>query len=268
MKTTLHVTKKREQSFVFLLLLFLSFLFIFSRESIIRSHYYNGVLTSTSQIKSTLSSFTHYISLKKKNREILEENAFLKQQLLQYSQEHKEDSAIIQTIPFEIIPARIINKTVLWVNNYITIDVGENQGVTKGMGVITENSIVGQVINTSRNFSIVLPVLHIKTLISAVLKKSKVIGTIHWDGKDPRYVKLLYVPRHVEVKENDTILTSGYGYIYPRNYIIGTVHTYTLPKGEIFYDIIVELSTNFYTLDNVYVMKHGLKSKADSIGGF
>ncbi|MDB2613267.1 rod shape-determining protein MreC [bacterium] len=47
----------------------------------------------------------------------------------------------------------IINKSVARANNYITIDKGKIDGIKKGMGVVSNNGVIGIVKETSKHFS-------------------------------------------------------------------------------------------------------------------
>ena len=69
-----------------------------------------------------------------------------------------------------IISAEVINNSVHKPNNYITIDKGRNDGVKKGMGVISSSGVVGIVKETSRHFSTILSILHSKSKVSVELK--------------------------------------------------------------------------------------------------
>ena len=66
---------------------------------------------------------------------------------------------------------KIINNSINKRNNYLTINKGTAQGVRDGMGVITQKGVVGIVQSSSKNYSIVISLLHSKTSIGIKLKK-------------------------------------------------------------------------------------------------
>jgi rod shape-determining protein MreC len=165
---------------------------------------------------------------------------------------------------FEVIPGEIINKTVSNRNNSLTINKGERQGVEKGMGVISSDGIVGIVRNTSRNFSHIISLLNTQMQVSAKLKRNKILGELKWRGMDPTRVSLEAVPKHADILPGDTVVTSGYSTIFPEDFMIGKVESYTLERNG-FYNVVVKLSNDFYSLDKIYIVKNLYKSELDSL---
>ncbi len=108
-----------------------------------------------------------------------------------------------------------MNNSVSLQNNYITIHRGEKQGVKKDMGVISPNGIVGVVVNTSDNFSVVMTMLNRQSGVSAKLLNSGEIGKVQWDGESPERVTLINIPKSAKVTKGDSVITSGYSLSFP-----------------------------------------------------
>ena len=67
--------------------------------------------------------------------------------------------------------------------------------------------------------------------------------------------------KHVPVKVGDTIITSGYSQIFPRNVLIGTVKSVKSYPEKTFMDVTVKLSTDFGNLGYVYIAKNMRKQE-------
>ena len=92
------------------------------------------------------------------------------------------------------------------------------------MAVInSDGAVVGLVVNVSPNFSQVMSLLHTKSRIPAMLKKTNTAGTVKWDAKDPRFLTLEGISKDVTVKRGDTVVTSRYSYNYPPGFMLGRV---------------------------------------------
>jgi rod shape-determining protein MreC len=78
-------------------------------------------------------------------------------------------------------------------------------------------------------------------------------------------IDLKYIPRHVELKVGDTIVTSGYNAIFPEGILIGTIKMYKQNEEAQFHTIKVELSQDFGKLSFVEVVKSRLKTERDSL---
>ncbi len=151
------------------------------------------------------------------------------------------------------ILARVIDNSINTRKNFLTIDVGSRNGVYKGMGVITQNGVVGIVASTSPNYSSVISLLNTDIKVSVKHKKSGSFGAISWDGTSYRKVILDEIPLHCNVSEGDTILTSGFSTIFPKEIPIGRVVDFYNKDGS-FLSITVELFADFKTLDYVYLV--------------
>ena len=154
-------------------------------------------------------------------------------------------------------PAKVVYNTVSGIKNYIQIDRGSAQGIKDNMAVISsDGSAVGVVVNVSSNFSQVMSMLHVQSTVSVALKKSGDIGTIEWDGKDPRYLIMKKVPKTVELTKGDTILTSPVSFNFPPGHMVGTIIDFKLDNASGMYSLKVKTAANFYNLQQVHVIEN------------
>ena len=141
--------------------------------------------------------------------------------------------------------------------NYIQINRGSAQGIRDNMAVVgSEGSVVGIVVNVSKNFSQVMSLLHVQNSVSAAVKKTGEFGTVEWDGNDPRYLTLKKIPKTVEVKLGDTILTSPVSFNFPPGYLVGTVAGIKLDNTTGLYLLKIKTAANFYNLQQVHVIEN------------
>jgi rod shape-determining protein MreC len=54
----------------------------------------------------------------------------------------------------------------------------------------------------------------------------------------------------------DTVVTSGFSQLYPRNIMVGTVSEVKMEPDKNFLEITLNLSTNFNSLNYVYVVNN------------
>ena len=124
---------------------------------------------------------------------------------------------------------------------------------------------MGQVTSVSSGFCTAGSILHSATLVSSVIKKFGTLCTARWDGRDPRFAELLYVPRHLQVGAGDTVLTSGFNSVFPEGTLVGLVESAEFPENESFLKVRIELSTDFAALDYVYLVRDRMASELDSL---
>jgi rod shape-determining protein MreC len=88
---------------------------------------------------------------------------------------------------------------------------------------------------------------------------------VQWDGNDPKYTILKFIPRHVNPIPGDSVVTSGLNAVFPENILVGVITQAHLQPNELFWDIRVELAQDFTRLQHVEVVKSLLKPEIDSL---
>ncbi len=209
-----------------------------------------------------VNSWKSYLALSEANEQLVQENAALHNQLQRYTVKNIADSVhIVDSIEqgrYEFIVANVANNSIHQKSNYLTLDKGSKDGVEKDMGVITSNGIVGIVLNVSRDFCTVQSLLHPDTRISVTLGKSEVFGSLVWGSNtDARYAMVRDIPNHVKVAKGEDVFTSGFS-IFPKGIRVGKIVETGITSGESFLDLRLLLTTNFSTLQHVYILKDKL----------
>ena len=76
----------------------------------------------------------------------------------------------------------------------------------------------------------------------------------------------LVIDGHLHVlQEGDTITTSGYNAIFPEGIPIGRIKSYDIEENETFYNIDIELSSDFQALSHVYLISNYYRQEKDSV---
>ena len=210
-----------------------------------------------------------YFLLRNINSTLAEENADLRSQLEQLRQKAaatdsvtRNDSTVIKQ--FEFVSAKVVNNSVNRFTNYLTINKGSDVGVKPGMAVISPLGAVGKVKAVSNHYSVVTSILHKDYKLSVVISRTGYFGSVNWDGRDPEYVQLDYVPRHVNPQKGDTVVTSSYNAVFPEGIMVGVIEEVKQDE-TLFYDLRVKLSQDFRKLSYVEVVKSKLKHEQDSV---
>lgn len=237
---------------------------------IVNANHYQGAkyFTSSNLLAASLASKSDqvgdYFNLTEQNRKLAEENVKLRQQLLNLTDSSFMSYILTDSNQFGL-KAKVIDNSLFFRNNFLTINKGLLHGVQPGMGVIGPDGVVGQVYHATKNYATVLSVLHSKSMISAHHQNTGTLCTVNWDGADPRYAFLQYLPRHIKIQVGDTITTSGFNSIYPENQLIGVVNDLLLEDDATFYQIKIALTTNFFSLSHVYLLDLRGREEKDSL---
>jgi len=221
----------------------------------------------TGKITKQYNDVEYYFQLKKTNDSLVKANAILYNKLKQdYEMPDTVSKLAIDTIQIDTIlhqrkylylSAKVVGNSVSQPNNYLQIHRGSLQGVSADLGVTDINNyVVGTVVDVSKNYSVVMSLLHRQSNISAKLKKTGETGSVIWDGLQPNVVILKDISKEVKVAKGDSVITSGFSDKFPFGLLIGTVTEIVNDKTSSTYTIKVKTAANFYNLQYVNIINN------------
>ena len=263
MRSILDILIKHNHWFLFLLLEGISFVLIVSFNNYQSATMFTSANSIAGNMYSAITDINSYFSLKTENqalvdinRELVNEVEDLKAQLREYA-----DSTSIADMlhaghhreGFQYNTAKVVNNSVNKINNYITIDKGTLHGVKDQMGVFNHQGVIGITYSSSDNFTIVLPLLNSKSIISCKVK-GNTLCSLKWDGKDTRHSYLIDLPRYELFENGDTVYTSGFSSIFPAGIPVGRIERLEDSADGQAYRARVELFVDFASVDNVFVV--------------
>ncbi|MEM8938428.1 MAG: rod shape-determining protein MreC [Bacteroidota bacterium] len=263
MQRLLNFLYKRREIGVFLVLEILSIWLLVSYNNRYNASFFNSSNQLSGFVSQSSQNVFDYFELDKINERLMHENEFLQEELRKL---RTSPTAFLDTINrYQVIGARVVANTVNRSSNFLTISAGKKDGIEVGMGIITTSGIVGQVKSVSNNFATVYSLLHPNLLISSKVKRTQTKGTVQWDQANYLHAELKYIPRHIKLKKGDSVVTSGFNSVFPKDILIGIIDEFDLKDQMTFYKARIQLATDFTSLDHVYAIKDLLKQEKDSL---
>lgn len=254
----------------FLLLFLLSLVQVVRFNLYQESFYFNTsnyVLNRTAVLQSNISE---YFNLKDINKRLAKQNEILSNSGLDNlvfkdtAVRFETDSSGEKRYSYKV--CRVIKSTTRLLNNFVTIDIGSSSGVKKGMAVIAPGGIVGLVFDVSENFSLVLSVLNSKFVTTPMIPDIGFReGSVTWNGSDPRVAQLNWVNKFEALKPGMEVYTSNFSVKFPPGVRIGTIKKVRKKSTSSFYEIDLDLSTDFRRLGYVYVVTDRFRHQLDSL---
>lgn len=229
-----------------------------------------GIMDSIRDVQSFFWSskvrFKQFLSYREENERLWDENVSLKQQLenLRSAAARVDSGAFAAGPDFTYLRANVIKNFTNRQHNYLIINKGFKDGVSQGMGVVTDRGVIGIVNACSRNYSQVISFLNIEQSISAKISKSGEFGPMMWSGTSTATAVIREIPIHSEVAPGDSIVSSGYSSIYPAGIPIGTVD-HTEEVNGVSQNLYVTLFENFRALDRVYIVRSNIAGEINNL---
>jgi len=148
----------------------------------------------------------------------------------------------------------VVNKEITDQNNRVVIDVGARHGIVVGMAVIDERGVVGRVVHTSPNYSLVMPHQNRLFRVPATLELIRQDGVVSWDGRTHDRLVMDFVPKTEPVVPGQRVVTSTFSGVFPAGIPIGRVDSVFAAPGRNDYVIYIRPASSIAQIDYVYVV--------------
>jgi rod shape-determining protein MreC len=265
---------KNAYLFVFLLLETVSLILIATYNDYPRSVVFSSGNAMVARMYENTDAMTTYFTLRKDNDKLAQENAKLQREVLLYQsilekQElMRKDRLLDSILPdqnYRFIPAMVIDNNTNKLHNFFTLNKGKLDGVDIDMGVLTPQGVAGIVCAVSDRFAVAISLLNPQIKVSCLVQKSEYVGSLVWDGRNPHIAKLEDISAHLQVEDGDTIVTSGFSSIFPRNIPVGVIERHKMDRTNSYHEIDVRLFTNFKTISHVKVLDFAHRAEYQSL---
>lgn len=256
--------------FTFLFFIFLmgvSFYMLFTYNKYHHAVYSEVANEVTGSISKRYNTIEYYFQLKRTNDSLVKANEALYNKLRQdYEIPDTVNKMVIDTLQVDSVQkqrkylymqAKVIRNSVNLINNYIELHRGALQGVQPDMGVIDiNNAVVGTVVDVSKNYAVVMSLLHEQSNLSARLKKGGETGIVVYDGKMPGILYLKDISRSAKINEGDTVITSGFSDKFAGGLLVGYVKDIIDDKSSSTYTVRLKPAANFENLQYCYIINN------------
>ena len=213
-------------------------------------------------------SVSNYFSLKRQNDELALENDRLQKLVRGYELAAREadpaSKPVLADNGFNYIPATIIKSSTNTQHNYLIIDKGSEDGVTRNSGIITDKGVIGIVDAVSSHYSYAISFRTTELFISARLGNSGAVGPLAWDGTGSDRAILKEIPLQFKFAPGDTVYTSGYSTIFPPDIPIGVAGESKIINGAT-NEIKVDLFQNHKALKYVTIVSNTRAAEIEAI---
>lgn len=245
----------------------LSFYMLFSYNRYHHAVYSQVATEVTGNISKRYNSIEYYFQLKRTNDSLVKANAALYNKLKQdYEMPDTVNKIAIDTIKTDsslqqrkylYLQAKVISNSVNLLNNYIELHRGSLQGVSTDMGVIgINNAVLGTVVEVSKNYAVVMSLLHEQSNLSGRLKKGGETGNVVYDGKTPGILYLKDISKSAKINAGDTVVTSGFSDKFPSGLLVGYVKDILNDKSSSTFTVRLKPAANFENLQYAYVINN------------
>ncbi|MBI3873251.1 MAG: rod shape-determining protein MreC [candidate division Zixibacteria bacterium] len=152
-----------------------------------------------------------------------------------------------RSIATEVVGPLAPGSGILW------IGAGSRRFIQAEWPVVSEDGLLGRVAEVSPDLSRVRTIWDRLLRVAAYDQRSRVTGIVEWESG--ANLRLNYVMRSADVRPGDTVISSGWGGVFPKGLIIGSVAKVdTLMLGD-FLNVSVKPAVRPDRLEEVFVIQ-------------
>ena len=193
---------------------------------------------ATSSIGNKIDAWTdrslNIDSIIEENEQLKRELAIMRSKQIEYDRialENKEYKKLLNITDdiqqFETLGASVIGRDGMEKFYSFTIDKGTRHGVAVNDVVISADGLIGMVVETGANFAKVSTILSPAVNVGCIAGSERDVGISSgsYNLSQGEVCVMNYLPKDTKVKAGDIVSTTGYGTVFPKDLIIGTVES-------------------------------------------
>ena len=167
----------------------------------------------------------------------------------------------------------LINATVIARNpdtwrDIVTINKGANDGLTPQMSVMSDNGLVGKVLDvnpTSARVALLSNNDNTLVRVAAMIQgeKESIYGTLTGFDHEKNILIMSLIQATREIKEGDKVVTSGLGGVSPSSLYIGTVEEVAMDRFGLYKEVRIKPAADTNDVRYVTVVKRTSESRTE-----
>jgi rod shape-determining protein MreC len=218
-----------------------------------------GIASATGGLVSAFQNNPDAEALRQRNAELEAQIAQLQNQVVSLQENEAELRLISALLDYartqpenRYLGATVIGRDTSPFLSYAIIDQGTDKGVARGMPVVTDQGLVGTVVETTCCSSKIRLITDPDSAVNARLQVSRDEGQAV--GLFGGGLELQFLSQQAEVRPGDLVLTSGLGAAYPQGLVLGSVSAVQRQDYEVQQKASLTPAVDFNRLEIVLVI--------------
>ena len=140
----------------------------------------------------------------------------------------------------------------------LIINKGSRHGIKQNFAVVTPEGIVGKIQSVTPFQSVVQLITDSHSQFPVLVQQSRTKAMVY--GSQDGSLQLKYIPRRLDLKENDMVVTSGLAGIFPKGLPVGRIQSTQKKSFELFQRVVLTPSANLGKIEEVAVIVKNVDS--------
>lgn len=170
------------------------------------------------------------------------------------ARENEELKAMLKmrdTSKYTLIPVKVVSKLVTKIQGNFIVNRGSNSGIMRGMPVINHQGLVGLIMETTENYSVVRTIKNTGLNLAVTIQNKNIDGILSFDGRN---LIIKNIPTTYDVKVGDRIITSDFSSILPPKISVGTITKKDTTVLGLLHTITVTPTADIEAVNNLFII--------------
>ncbi len=221
----------------------------------------SGVTGISGKISAAVAGITEYQEISDKYLELQRRVGTLVAKLNRMEEYRQENVRLRKLLNlkqavdgrFNLLAATVIARDASNWYHTITVDRGANAGVERNMPVVNHQGLVGRVIAVTDDTAEVLLLMDPEGAAGGLIQATRTPGIVKGSGEGDR-LNMIHLAHDAPVMENQVVVTSGLGDIFPKGLRIGYITGTRLEANGLVKQAQIRPFVDFDRLEEVFVI--------------
>ena len=210
-------------------------------------------------LQNMVSAPQDLVRLQQRNAELEMENARLQSEIVNLQQQLTETNILSALVDFarvrpenRYVAASVIGRDTSPFLQYILINRGSDDGLRRGLPVVTQQGLVGRIAAVTSGAARVQLITDAASSINIQIGASGIPAILL--GSATGDITLDMIPQGSKIATGDLVMTSGQGGTYPSNILIGQITSVRSLDTDLFQRASVQSMVDFTKIDIVLII--------------
>lgn len=227
---------------------------------------FNPFISAQTWLSTRFQTLQNYLSapqdlarLRQRNVELEAEVSRLQAEIIDLNQQLAETRVLSALVDFarvhpdnRYVAASVIGRDPSPFVKYVILNRGSDDGLRRGMPVVTQQGLVGRVAAVTAGAARVLLITDPDSSVNVRLEPSEAQAVLQ--GSVTEELTLDMIPQSVTVQIGDLVLTSGLGGNYPADILVGQITSVRRRETDLFQRAAVQPVVDFTRLEIVLII--------------
>lgn len=220
---------------------------------------FSSPLKVFSSVSSFLRSIVPFHSLREENKALREGINILNRKIETYKVIQDENDRLKnflnfrKSIPYAVLPAKIIGRDPSNWSNSLIIDKGLSSGIGRNKAVISTKGLVGRVVELGNHSAKILLITDPNSKVGVIIQRNRQGGILI--GSPGGKCRMIYIALDSDVAIGDRVLTAGLGSIFPKDILVGEVSSVGKEPGRLYKYAVIRTAEDLSRLEEVLCIR-------------